>query len=134
MRMLAMMIFAAPLVAGARLPPQPPQKADFSDARGLSQWDLDGGGAWRMGDGVLALHEAGVPSGPIRRPGAMAIFRGAPVTSFTAEIDLRSTAAVDLAVRDVLLIFGYRSPTELYYVHLSAKTDAVHNGIFLVNK
>ena len=36
-------------------------------------------------------------------------------------------------VRDVLLIFGYQSPTRFYYVHLSRKTDAVHNGIFLVN-
>ena len=40
---------------------------------------------------------------------------------------------MDLDVRDVQLILGYQSPTQFYYVHLSAKTDAVHNGIFLVN-
>jgi hypothetical protein len=31
------------------------------------------------------------------------------------------------------LIVGYQSPSQFYYVHLSGKTDAVHNGIFLVN-
>ncbi len=55
-----------------------------------------------------------------------------PVGDFTLDVDLRSTAPVDLDVRDVLLIFGYQSPTRFYYVHLSKKTDAVHNGIFLV--
>jgi hypothetical protein len=36
--------------------------------------------------------------------------------------------------RDVLILFGYRSDTEFYYVHLS-EDDAnfVHNGIFVVN-
>ena len=63
----------------------------------------------------------------------MAIFRSAPVVDFTLEVDVRSTAPVDLDVRDVLLIFGYQSPTRFYYVHLSRKTDGVHNGIFLVN-
>jgi hypothetical protein len=133
---LVLAIIAPATVLGGRMeraPGQSPVKAELSAARGLSQWDLDGGGTWRMRDGVLALDEAAVPGGPIRRPGAMAIFRSAPFDSFVAEIELRSTAPADLAVRDVLLIFGYRSPTEFYYVHLSARTDAVHNGIFLVN-
>ncbi len=86
-----------------------------------------------MSGNVLQLHTAGVPAGPIRKPAAMAIFKSAPVGDFTLEVDVRSTAPVDLDVRDVLLIFGYQSPTRFYYVHLSRKTDAVHNGIFLVN-
>jgi hypothetical protein len=108
-------------------------RADFSAARGLSQWDIDGAGRWRMLDNILALDEAAVPGGPIRRPGAMAIFKSAPLNAFTLEVELRSTAPVDLLVRDVLLIFGYQSPARFYYVHLAARTDAVHNGIFLVN-
>ena len=87
-----------------------------------------------MRDGFLALEKAGVPEGPIRRPAAMAIARSDPFTDFTFDVDVRSTAPVDLAVRDVLLIFGYQSPTRFYYVHLAAKTDAVHNGIFVVNQ
>jgi hypothetical protein len=107
--------------------------AEFADARGLSQWDIDGNGEWRMSGGVLQLVTAGVPGGPIRRPAAMAILKSAPVGSFTLDVELRSTAPADLDVRDVLLIFGYQSPTRFYYVHLSKRTDAVHNGIFLVD-
>jgi hypothetical protein len=36
-------------------------------------------------------------------------------------------------VRDVQLVIDYQSPSQFYYIHLSAKTDAVHNGIFIVN-
>ena len=107
-------------------------RPDFVDARGVSQWDIDGSGQWRMAGSILQLHTAGAPAGPIRKPAAMAIFKSEAVGDFTLDVDLRSTAPVDLEVRDVLLIFGYQSPTRFYYVHLSKKTDAVHNGIFLV--
>jgi hypothetical protein len=86
-----------------------------------------------MADGLLELHTAGVPAGPIRKPAAMAILKSEPVGDFSLTVELRSTAPADLDVRDVLLIFGYQSPTRFYYVHLSRRTDAVHNGIFLVN-
>jgi hypothetical protein len=115
------------------LPAQTVLRPEFIDARGLSQWDIEGNGQWRMSGNVLQLHTAGAPSGPIRKPAAMAIFKSAPVGDFTLDVEIRSTAPVDLAVRDVLLIFGYQSPTRFYYVHLSKRTDAVHNGIFLVN-
>lgn len=128
-----MSIAAALALAGAALSAQSPVTAEFADARGLSQWDIDGSGTWRMSGNVLQLVTAGVPSGSIRRPAAMAILKSAPVGSFTLDVELRSTAPVELDVRDVLLIFGYQSPARFYYVHLSKRTDAVHNGIFLVN-
>jgi hypothetical protein len=82
---------------------------------------------------VLALDKEGVPGGKIRRPAALAILKSEPLTDLTFRVELRSTAPVDLAVRDVQLIVGYQSPSRFYYVHLSAKTDAVHNGIFIVD-
>ena len=114
-------------------PVQTVVRPELTAARGLSQWDVEGSGAWRMADGFLELHAAGVPAGPIRKPAAIAILKSAAVGDFTLEVDLRSTAPADLDVRDVLLIFGYQSATRFYYVHLSKRTDAVHNGIFLVN-
>jgi hypothetical protein len=108
-------------------------KPVLSEARGLQDWDLDGDGTWGVHGDVLTLETAGVPGGPIRRPAAIAVLKSAPLESFTLQLELKSTAAVDLAVRDVLLILDYQSPTRFYYVHLSAKTDPVHNGIFLVN-
>ena len=105
----------------------------LSDARGLADFDLDGTGAWNVQGSLLILEKAGVPGGPIRRPAALAILKSAPFGDFTFTVEARSTAPVDLAVRDVLLIFGYQSPSQFYYVHLAAKTDPVHNGIFVVN-
>jgi hypothetical protein len=105
----------------------------LSASRGLADWDIEGSGKWRVAANTLVLYEAGVPAGPIRKPAAMAILKSAPIGDFTLEVDVKSTAPADLAVRDVLLIFGYQSPTRFYYVHLSARTDAVHNGIFLVH-
>ena len=132
MRTLLAVVAAVALITPA-LPAQAPVTAEFADARGLSQWDIDGGGEWRMSGNVLQLITAGVPTGPIRRPAAIAILRSPPVGNFTLDVELRSTAPVDLDVRDVLLIFGYQSPSRFYYVHLSKRTDAVHNGVFLVN-
>lgn len=108
-------------------------KPEISEQRGLADFDLDGNGTWTVRDGVLILEKAGVPGGPIRRPAALAILKSEPLKDLTYAVELRSTAPVDLDVRDVQLIIGYQSPSQFYYVHLSAKTDAVHNGIFLVN-
>jgi hypothetical protein len=130
MRVIMVMVLA---LGHAGFQQQTVLRPEFVDARGVSQWEIDGSGQWRMSGNVLQLHTAGVPAGPIRKPAAMAIFKSAPAGDFTLEVDLRSTAPVDLEVRDVLLIFGYQSPTRFYYVHLSKRTDAVHNGIFLVN-
>jgi hypothetical protein len=105
----------------------------ISESRGLADFDLDGNGSWSVHGSVLTLDKAGVPGGKTRRPAALAILKGEPLSDLTFRLELRSTAPVDLAVRDVQLIVGYQSPSQFYYVHLSAKTDAVHNGIFLVN-
>jgi hypothetical protein len=102
-------------------------------AQSLAEWDLDGSGVWDVRGDVLVLEKAGVPAGSIRRPAALAILRGKPFEDVELSVDVRSTAPADLAVRDVLLIVGYQSPSRFYYVHLSAKTDNVHNGIFLVD-
>jgi hypothetical protein len=102
-------------------------------ARAADNWEFDGSGSWATRGGVLVLEKAGVPAGPIRRPAALAIRRGQSFEDVEFEVDVRSTAPVELAVRDVVLIVGYESPSRFYYIHLAAKTDAVHNGIFLVD-
>lgn len=105
----------------------------ISEARGLADWEPDGNGTWTVRGNTLVLDKAGVPGGPIRRPAAIALLRSEPLADVTMRLELRSTAPVDLDVRDVLLIFDYQSPSRFYYVHLARKTDEVHNGIFLVN-
>ena len=126
---LALMLGPEAQAAGSQLTVKP----QISAARGLTDFDLDGNGGWTVAGQTLVLEKAGVPGGPIRRPAALAILKSEPLTDLTLRLELRSTAPADLAVRDVQLIVGYQSPTQFYYIHLSAKTDAVHNGIFIVD-
>lgn len=128
---LSTVLLALVAALSAQVVPVPP--TILRQTHGLDDWQPDGTGKWRMDGNTLVLFEAGVPGGPIRRPAGITIFKSAPVADFTMAVDVRSTAPVDLEVRDVLLIFDWQSPTQFYYVHMAAKTDAVHTGIFLVN-
>lgn len=107
--------------------------ADLSSAGRLDAWTLDGTGAWAIRDGLLLLEKAGVPAGPIRRPGALAILKTPALGDASIEVELRSDAPEDVIRRDLLLVAGWQSPARFYYVHLSAVRDAVHNGIFVVD-
>jgi hypothetical protein len=131
MRLLTIVVLAASVLSQSGS--QVTVKPQISEKRALADFDLDGNGTWNVKGNVLVLAKEGVPGGPIRRPAALAILKSEPLTDLTFRAELKSTAPVDLAVRDVQLIVGYQSPSQFYYVHLSAKTDAVHNGIFLVN-
>jgi hypothetical protein len=106
---------------------------DLSKSQSIEQWDLDGSGSWHIEAGRLIISKAGVPSGPIRRPAALAILKTKPLRRASIEAEILSTAAPDVARRDLDFVVGYESPARFYYVHLSATSDDVHNGIFLVN-
>ncbi len=109
-------------------------KPDLEISDGLSKWKLDGTGSWKISNGELILYKAGTPSGPIRRPSALAILKTNPLKNVSIEADVKSTADTSVIRRDIDFIFGYNSPEEFYYVHLAGITDDVHNGIFIVNK
>ncbi len=120
----------APIAAFAQAPAM--VRADLGSAERIADWTLDGSGTWEVAGNSLRLTKAGVPGGPIRRPAALAVLKSPAFTQMTLEAEIKSTAPVDLPVRDVDLIFGYESPTRFYYVHLAGIADAVHNGIFVV--
>jgi len=98
----------------------------------IEQFDLQEPSAWAIEDGALVLKVAGKPEGPIRKPSRWAIFKSEPWADVTMRLRVRADAPVERKGRDVLLFFGYQSPTRFYYVHLSNETTAAHNGIFLV--
>ena len=106
---------------------------DLRGAAALSTFTLDGNGAWTTRDGMLVLATAGTPAGPVRRPAALALLRHDPLERVSVRAEVRSTALPTVRQRDLQIVFGYRDPTHFYYAHLSAITDAVHNGIFLVD-
>lgn len=96
-------------------------------------WLIDGTGVWNLADNQLVLAKAGTPGGPIRRPAALAILRQPIFGRVAITAGIRSTVDPSIIRADVLVVFGYQSPTQFYYVHLSGVTDAVHNGIFIVD-
>lgn len=95
-------------------------------------WVFEGSGTWEFDDGVLVLREAGSPGGEIRRPAALALLKERSFLNVKLEAEVRSTADPSIERADILLVFGYQSPTRFHYVHLSGVTDDVHNGIFVV--
>lgn len=109
-------------------------KPDFAASDALTRFTLDGNGAWEIADAKLILSKAGTPAGPIRRPAALAILQSEPLVRATVQVEMRSTAAVEVKNRDLEIIFDYLSAKRFYYVHLAGITDAVHNGIFLVDE
>jgi hypothetical protein len=108
-------------------------RPDLNAPDALTKFTLDGNGAWEVANGLLVLTKAGTPGGPIRRPAALAVLQSPPLVSATVEVEMRSTAPLEVKNRDLEIIFDYLSPTRFYYVHLAGITDPVHNGIFLVD-
>jgi hypothetical protein len=131
--LLLMVVFFAALPQCAHSRQEVFVKPGLDIPGNIDQWTIDGSGSWRISGGKLVLEKAGVPSGPIRRPAALAILRTGCFRRVTVEADIRSTTSVQVARRDLDVVVGYESPSRFYYVHLSGISDSVHNGIFLVN-
>jgi hypothetical protein len=105
----------------------------LNNSGNINKWTLDGSGKWKISDGELILYKAGVPSGTIRRPSALAILKSKPFTNFTVEAEIKSEVDTSIIHRDLEIIIDYQSPKQFYYVHLAGTTDKVHNGIFIVD-
>lgn len=107
-----------------------PSLKDPADA---ARWEFQNPDSWVVGDGMLQLVTPGEPGGPIRKPAEWAILRGEHFGKVVVEAEARADAPVTRMGRDVIVFFGYQSPTRFYYAHLSNETTTPHNGIFLVN-
>ncbi|RAK38456.1 glucose/sorbosone dehydrogenase [Actinoplanes lutulentus] len=90
---------------------------------------------WQFTNGEIILAEAGTDPGPPRRPFEYAVLtKGPAFSSVEVTADVRLDTPVDISNRDVIIVFGYQSPTQFYYAHLSSdNTILPHNGIFKVN-
>jgi hypothetical protein len=99
-------------------------------------WVLEDSSLWSIGEGSLELERNSPFPSDIRRPGAVATVTGTEnLRSFHLRAQVRSTQDTSIVGRDVILVFGYRSPSDFYYAHLSNdNTIMPHNGIFIVNQ
>ncbi|MEU9885698.1 PQQ-dependent sugar dehydrogenase [Sphaerisporangium sp. NPDC051011] len=90
---------------------------------------------WQFSGKEVILAEAGQSRPGPRRPFEYAVLSAGPVFgSVRVDAEVRLDTPVEIANRDVIIVFGYRSDTEFYYAHLSSdNTIYPHNGIFVVN-
>jgi hypothetical protein len=108
-------------------------RPNLNQSKDIDQWTLDGSGKWKIANRELILYKAGVPSGSIRRPSALAILKSKPFTNVIVEAQIKSEVDTSIIHRDLEIVVDYQSPKRFYYVHLAGTTDKVHNGIFLVD-
>jgi hypothetical protein len=90
---------------------------------------------WQFTGDEVILAEAGAERPGPRRPFEYAVLTAGPVmSSVEIKASVRLDTPVEITNRDVIIVFGYKSDTEFYYVHLSTdNTIYPHNGIFKVN-
>lgn len=122
-------------VTGAeRTAPCGPVDASVTNVTEPGDWAPVTPSRWRFSAGEAVLAQKGTePSGP-RRPFEIAhVTTGPAFRSVMVDAQVRLDTPVTGRGEDVVVVFGYQSPTRYYYVHLSDDaSSAVHNGIFVV--
>jgi glucose/arabinose dehydrogenase len=106
-----------------------------TDVMGPENWEPVTPEKWEFPGDEVILAEPGVERPGPRRPFEYAVLATGPkFGSVQIEGEVRIDTPVENRNRDVIIVFGYRSDTEFYYVHLSTdNTIYPHNGIFVVN-
>ncbi|RLD17719.1 MAG: hypothetical protein DRI69_11725 [Bacteroidetes bacterium] len=102
-----------------------PRKAD--------NWAAEGKGHWDMKDNVLEITENSINRDPFTAPSARIIYDKSTFTSFELTVEMKSNAPLSEIRGDMIIIFGYQSPTQYYYAHLTGTVDSIHNGVFIVD-
>ncbi|MPZ97138.1 MAG: hypothetical protein GEU96_20050, partial [Propionibacteriales bacterium] len=75
---------------------------------------------WEFTGAELILTEPGSPPPGPRRPFEYAVLTEGPeFESVQVDAEVRLDTPVSISNRDVIIVFGYQSPTEFYYAHLS---------------
>jgi hypothetical protein len=107
----------------------------LSNVSSATNWAPVTPGKWRFERGEVILDEAGSERPGPRRPFEYSVLTAGPALGSTQfEADVRIDTPVEVAERDVIVVFGYQSDTRFYYAHLSTDNAMYpHNGIFVVN-
>jgi hypothetical protein len=121
-------------ITDAERVPVDDQSVTVSGVLSADDWAPVTPAKWRFPGSEVVLAEPGQSRPGPRRPFEYAVLTAGPEWK---SFDLSAQVRVDVPTpvgRDVLIVFGWQSDTEFYYVHLSEDTgNYVHNGIFVVN-
>lgn len=113
----------------------PGDHTTVTDVMDASDWDPITPEKWTFTGEEIVLHEAGSPQPGPRRPFELATLTTGPeFGDVRIDAEVRLDTPVSISNRDVIVVFGYQSPTRYYYAHLSQdNTIYPHNGIFRVD-
>lgn len=113
-----------------------PLETDLAaSAKSEYNWEFENPELWEEKNGIVSLVETRQEARPFRRPYQVGYIRTDQfLQDFEYSAEVKCTDPKLKKGRDVLIVFGYQSPTRFYYVHLSNDYAAgYHNGIFLVD-
>lgn len=113
----------------------PTDETVVTDVLDPEDWNPISPEKWEFTGEEGVLLEMGTPPEGPRRPFEIATLQAGPeYTNVRIDAAVRIDEPVSVNQRDVVLVFGYQSPTRYYYAHLSQdNTIYPHNGIFLVD-
>lgn len=112
--------------------PKPPLHRQLSTV----EWVFEDPSMWSIEGDQVTLLETQESLHPFRRPYQLGYIRTKTfVQDFRMVARVKCTETELVQGRDIVLVYGYQSPSRFYYVHLSNHyAQEYHNGIFLVNK
>ncbi|HSI37218.1 MAG: hypothetical protein ACAI43_13675 [Phycisphaerae bacterium] len=113
----------------------------FASPDDLKKFTLTDPAAWKLVDDtvgdqrrpVLSLTKQSAYKPPHRSPVNLALINDVKATTFIMEVRCKTTQK-PIPNRDVCFAFGYAGPAQFCYAHLSQKTSANHNDLFVVDK
>ena len=108
---------------------------DFERPQDLANFEMTDPDAWRIGalsSSTLELHQQSEYILPVRSPFNIALISQLELGSFILEVDVAQSGR-DYGHRDLCFFFGFKDPSNFYYVHIASKADDHANNIFIVN-
>lgn len=108
----------------------------FADTTALGAFDFSDPQAWRystaLGKGGLELFQQSQYAPRVRSPVNIALIAGRQFGDFILEAELVQTGK-EYGHRDMCVFFGFKDPSNFYYVHLATQADEHAHNIFIVN-
>ncbi|HVK10571.1 MAG TPA: hypothetical protein VM597_17525 [Gemmataceae bacterium] len=108
---------------------------DFSKPEAMKDFAFTDPKAWRLGTTgskpFLEQHAGSKYTPSHRSPFNFALIAGKRFGDFVLDVELQSTAR-EYGHRDMVLVFGYQSPSQFYYAHIASQGDDHANNVFIV--
>ena len=96
-------------------------------------WRFEGAGKWEILNNSLVIVSNTITDKPFRIPSARAIYKVKKYGTVEITANIKSNATPEQVRGDIIIIFGYQSPTQFYYAHFTGTVDEAHNGVFIVD-